>query len=347
MNMRRGWAYATAVAAVAVMATACGGGSGGTTSPVKGGWDDIVAAAQKEGSVMLYSSQNPKILQSVKAAWSKKYPGITLDFVRGTDSDLLPRIDAENRTKKGIADVHIVTDTSYIERAAKSGAYSTDLAEGPDFANPAYNASSSVIDGRFFLDAATTLGLGWNTREVPQGISSPTDILNPRFQGRIGVVNPNGIATYIDLYDYYGKHFGADYVKRLAALKPRIYPSALGVAQALTSGEIAVSPTVQPLVDEKSAGAPVDWRLPEPTWGSPYYGYVTAVAPHPNAAQVLADFLISPEGQRAQAIGVATALPDIPGATANAQQITKPDASTLTKEYVDRQTREWQQMFTG
>jgi iron(III) transport system substrate-binding protein len=339
-------AWIVTVLTIAAMTAACGSGSGGTTEPVEGNWEEVVAAANDEGSVMLYSSQNPKILESVKAAWNKEYPQINLEFVRGTDSDLIPRIDAENRTKSGIADVHIVTDTAWIDSASESGAYSTKLVGGPSFENPDYDVDASVKKDTFFLDGATTLGMGWNTAEVPEGISSPTDILDPKYRGKVGVVNPNGIATYVDLYDFYRENFGDDYVEKLAAQKPRIYPSALGVSQALTSGEIAVSPTVQPLVSEKVSGAPVDWRLPEPTWGSPFYGHVTAVAPHPNAAQVLADFLVSPKGQAAQAIGIATALPDVPGSTANAQEIESPDASKLTKEYVDEQTREWQQAFT-
>ncbi|WP_435824959.1 ABC transporter substrate-binding protein [Nocardia rhamnosiphila] len=331
------------VIGAALMAAGCGGG-GGTTASVEGTWDDVVAAAREEGAVLLYSSQNPAILQSLTEAWKKKYPDITLEFVRGTDADLNPRVETENRTGRGTADVHIVTDAAWIATAAESGSYSQVL-RGPNRERPEYQPDRSVKNDRFFLNAASTFSMGWNTDAVPAGFGDPREMLAPKFTGKIGVVNPAGIASYVDLYDYFRENFGDDYVDRLATLQPRIYPSALGVSQALASGEVVASPTVQPLVPEKAKGAPVDWVLPQPSWGVPFYGHITATAPHPNAAQLLADFMISPEGQAAQAIGVATALPDIPGATANAHDVRTPDPAKLTPEYVDHSSTEWQQLF--
>lgn len=342
----RGTRVALLGAAVVMSAvvTACGGGAGSTSS-VEGDWEEVVSAAKEEGSVMLYSSQNIAILESLKAAWNEQYPEINLEFVRGTDADLNPRIETENRTGKGTADVHVVTDTAWIATASDSGNYSQDL-RGPAFENPEYRPESSIKNGTFFLDVAATFGMGWNTNAVPDGLTNPTDVLNPKYKGKIGIVNPVGIASYVDLYDFYTENFGADYEQKLATLEPRIYPSALGVAQALTSGEIVVAPMVQPLIREVASGAPVNWALPKPSWGTPFYGHVTSVAPHPNAAQVLADFMISREGQAAQAIGVATSLPGIPGATADAHTIETPDPNQLTAQYVDQKSQEWEELFT-
>ncbi|WP_442973097.1 ABC transporter substrate-binding protein [Rhodococcus sp. NBC_00297] len=334
------------VGVVALTMTACGSSGGGGTSPVEGSWDDVVAAAKSEGSVMLYSSQNTTILDSVKKAWSQTYPEITLDFVRGTDADLNPRVETENKTGKGTADVHVVTDTAWIASAAESGAYSQSL-KGDAFDDPDYGRDRSVKNDRFFLDVAATFGMGWNSGTVPTGLTDPRDVLRPEYRGKVGVVNPVGIASYVDLYRFYRENFGDDFVDQLAEQQPRIYPSSLGVAQALTSGEVVVSPMVQPLVQEVASGAPVNWALPTPSWGTPFYGHVTSVAPHPNAAQVLADFLVSPEGQRAQAIGVATALPGIDGATADAHDIAGPDPTQLTPEFIERESREWEQKFQG
>lgn len=335
-----------AVTAFGIAALTGCGSAGGSTSAVEGSWDDVVAAANAEGAVMLYSSQNTTILESVKRAWSEKYPDIALEFVRGTDADLNPRIETENKTGKGTADVHVVTDTAWIASAAESGALSQEL-RGGAFDEPDYDRERSVKNDRFFLDVAATLGMGWNTATVPDGLADPRDVLKPEFRGKVGVVNPVGIASYIDLYRFYGEHFGEDFVARLAEQQPRIYPSALGVSQALTSGEVVVSPMVQPLVQEVASGAPVNWALPTPSWGTPFYGHVTSVAPHPNAAQLLANFLVSPEGQRAQAIGVATALPGIDGATADAHDIAGPDPAQLTPEFVERESRDWEQAFQG
>lgn len=337
-----------AIATVAIAASTFGlaacGGSSSSSGPVEGSWDDVVSAANKEGSVMLYSSQKPANLEALKAAFNAKYPDIAMDFVRGTDAEINPRIETENKTGKGIADVHMLTDAGWIQNAADSGAYSADLV-GPALDAPAYEPDKSVINDRFFLTSAAVFALGWNTSAVPGGLNTPQDILNPAYKGKIGIVNPTGIASYVDLYRYYAKTYGEDYWERLAALEPRVYPSALGVAQALTSGEVVVSPSVQPLVTEVEAGAPVNWKLPPNPWGTPWYSQVVGVAPHPNAAQVLADFMVTTEGQTALNPGYAAALPDIPGAVARAQEIASPDVAELTPEKVEQYSEEWQKLF--
>ncbi|MDN3482721.1 substrate-binding domain-containing protein [Arthrobacter sp. APC 3897] len=332
-----------AIAASTFCLAACGG-SAASSGPVEGTWDDVVKAANEEGKVMLYSTQKPANLEALKAAFHAEYPEITMEIVRGTDAEITPRIETEKKTGKGVADVHMLTDAPWIENAAASGAYSADLL-GPELDSPAYVPDKSVIKDRFCLVSAAVFGLGWNTDAVPGGLNTPQDLLDPAFKGKIGIVNPTGIASYVDLYRYYAKTYGEDYWEQLAALEPRIYPSALGVAQALTSGEVVVTPSVQPLVTEVEAGAPVDWKLQDSFWGTPWYAHVVAIAPHPNAAQVLADFMVTTEGQTALNSGYAAALPDIPEAVAVAQDIASPDAANLTPEKVEQYSEEWQKLF--
>ncbi|MEU4314332.1 extracellular solute-binding protein [Nocardia sp. NPDC024068] len=335
-------AAAAALAVTSVIA-ACGA-SPGATGPVSGAWSDVEAAAGEEGSVLLYSSQKPANLERLEAAFEKQYPRIDLEFVRGTDADINPRVETENRTGRGTADVHMLTDATWIANAAQSGSYSTDLV-GPHLRAPEYRPETSVLENRFALSSAAVFALGWNTGTVPGGLRSPRDLLDPKYRGKIGIVNPTGIASYVDLYRFYAGAYGEDFWDRIAELKPRIYPSALGVAQALTSGEIAVTPSVQPLVTEVAAGAPVGWALPPQPWGTPWYSHVVSVAPHPNAAQVLVDFMTTREGQAALNEGYAAALPDIPGAVVQAQEIAAPDTADLTPDKITQYSQEWARRF--
>ncbi|WP_207836466.1 substrate-binding domain-containing protein [Williamsia soli] len=339
--------YNIAVAAAAVIASfsliACGTGTN-SAGPTEGSWDDVVAAANEEGSVLLYSSQKPANLEALKVAFEARYPQISMEFVRGTDADINPRVETENRINKGTADLHMVTDAAWIENVAESGKYSTELV-GPAFAEPAYEPAKSLINNRFFLTSAAVFALGWNTASVPGGLEDPRDILNPDYTGKIGIVNPAGIASYVDLYRYYADTFGADYWEKLAALEPRVFPSAIAVGQALASGEVVVAPAVQPLVSEVAAGAPVDWALPENPWGAPWFSHVLSAAPHPNAAQVLADFMVTKEGQTALNSGYAAALPDITGAVARAQDIESPDTADLTPAKIEEYSQQWEKLF--
>ncbi len=215
-----------AVAVVAAFASAaCGSGGSGVSQPVSGTWDDVVAAAKSEGSVLLYSSQNPANLEALKVAFEQEYPEISLEYVRGTDADINPKVEVENQTKRGTADVHMLTDSAWIETAAESGTYSADLV-GPAFDTPEYEPQKSIISDKFFLTSAAVFSLGWNTTALPGGLQKPEDLLDPALKGKIGIVNPSGIASYVDFYRFFEKNFGPDYLQKLAELKPRIYERA-------------------------------------------------------------------------------------------------------------------------
>ncbi|MGI5216864.1 ABC transporter substrate-binding protein [Nocardia sp. CA-290969] len=331
-------------AAVAAAGTACSSSTPSANLPVPGDWAAVVAAAEEEGSVHLYSTQHPDNLAKLKAAFERKYPRITMEFTRGTDVEINPRIEAEHRTGRGTADVHMTSDPVWTATAAESGQYSVDPV-GPSFDDPAYGRDRSFHGNRFFLTSAAVFGLGWNTAALPAGLATPADLLDPALRGRIGVTNPAGFAAVVDQYQFFDRNWDPAFTEKLAAQRPRIYPSALGVAQALNSGEIVATPMVQPLVREQAAGAPVDWKLPDPAWGTPWYSHIAAAAPHPNAAQVLADFMVTREGQIALSSGYAAALPDIEGAVARAQEVPFPDIAALTPDAVTRYQQTWQGRF--
>lgn len=337
---------ATVVAtSLALVLAGCGGddsASGGEA--VEGDWDAVVAAANKEGEVLLYSSQNPVRLDALEVAFEKAYPDIDFEYVRGTDAELNPKVEVENQTGKGAADVHMVTDAAWITAASESGQYSADL-RGPDFDAAEFDRDANTIDDTFFLTSAAVFAMGWNTDAVPDGFEQPQDMLDEEYAGKIGVVNPQGIAAYVDFYSFYEDNFGPDFLEQLADLEPRIYPSALGIAQALTSGEIVAAPGVQPLVAEVDSGAPVDWKLPEPAWGTPWFSHVLKAAPHPNAAQVLADFMVTSEGQAALNVGYASVFGETDGAVADASDISLPDPEDLTSEKVQAYQQEWESLF--
>nr|WP_229746243.1 extracellular solute-binding protein [Rhodococcus trifolii] len=323
--------------------SACSGGMS-SSGPVEGTWDQIVAAAEREGSVFLYSTQHPENLQALKTAFSQAYPEIEMEFVRGTDVELNPRVETENRTGKGTGDVHMASDPAWITNAAASGVYSTDIV-GPAFDNADYGRERSVLEDKIFLTSAAVFAMAWNTSALPQGLASTDDLLDPALDEKIGVVNPAGFAAVVDEYQFFDREWSGGFNEQLAQLNPRIYPGSLGIAQALSSGEVVATPMVQPLVREMAAGAPVDWALPNPAWGTPWYSHVLSAAPHPNAAQVLANFMVTPEGQTALSYGYGSALPNIEGAVARAQDIPLPDTETLTPEFVSQFQQEWEKDF--
>jgi iron(III) transport system substrate-binding protein len=339
-----GGAATTAPGGSAAPATSGGAATtaGGTTSSAA--WDDIVAKAKQEGKVTIYSSQGLDVLNALAAKFKEKY-GITLEVVRAIDSEAIPKVEAEETTGKHVADVFAFANTQWgVDNAAK-GLFVAPT--GPSFDSPDYDKAALVTqNGTVFVSTAAVFAYAWNTDRYKQGLKGYDGLLDPALAGgKIGVIDIHTSPVLVDFYMYLEKQLGPDYLTKLAAQKPKIYPSALPIAQALTSGEIAASVYAGPLVDEKAQGAPVDFGIPEQAWGARFSTVVLKGAPHPNAAQVLADFMISPDGQAALARKSASVLPGTPGAVTTVDKVAPQDLSKLTPDVVTAYTAKWDGMF--
>lgn len=340
---------ATAAAGLISAFALVGCGNAEPAAQLADDWDGVVEAAADEGEVTIYSTHSPDNLESLKQAFEAKYPDVTLNYVRGTDADILPKVEVENETGRGEVDVHMTTDAGWIDRSLQSD-YSVEIV-GPSFENENYDPENSIIEDKWFLTSATIFVLGWNTDKWPQGLETPEDVLDPQLKGKIGISNPSGIPTYADMYQRIDVDFGENYLERLAELEPRIYDSAVAIGQALASAEIWTSPVAATLLlNEKEKGAPVDISVPEKPFGVPWYSHVLSSAPNPNAAQLLADFLVTEEGQEAISADYIAVLPDvegtgIPGADVLAQDVELADPETMDQESVNAYQQEWEALF--
>jgi iron(III) transport system substrate-binding protein len=102
------------------------------------------------------------------------------------------------------------------------------------------------------------------------------------------------------LMDHYGEAKGRDLIGSIArTLKPAIVSGHLAVARAVGSGEylIALTNYVNLTLNVKLAGAPTDFWSLDPV--GVFYQQVGASpqAPHPNAARLGANFILSQEAQ--------------------------------------------------
>jgi iron(III) transport system substrate-binding protein len=346
-------AAATSAAATSAAATTAASGSassaGGTATTAGGAassaaWDQVVTKAKDEGKVTIYSSQGLDQLNVLAAKFKDKY-GITLEVVRGIDSELIPKVEAEAKTGNRVADVFAFANAQWgVDNAAK-GMFVAPT--GPSFNDPAYDKASLVsADGTVFTSTAAVFAYGWNTDRYSNGLKGYTDLLDPTLSGgKVGVIDVHTSPVLVDFYQYLEAQNGADYLTKLAAQQPKVYPSALPIAQALTSGEIAAAVYNAPLVDEKAKGAPVDFGLPDKAWGARFNTVILKDSPHPNAAQVLADFIITKDGQTALARNGASVLPGTPGAVTTVDKVAKQDLTKLTPDVVTAYQAKWDSMF--
>ena len=326
-------------------ATTATTGDGATPAPAgvsEEEWEGIVAAAQEEGKVTIYSSQGPDELNELAARFNDEY-GIELEVYRDIDSVIIPKVEAEQQAG-GIADVIAQAGAAWAVQRAGEGWFVAPV--GPAFDDPAFDRAAEVSeDGSYFTSSAAVLTFGWNTDQYPDGLTDYTDLLDPELAGgRIGVIEP-AAPSIVDFWLYLEENYGEDFVTQLAAQEPKIYPSSLPMAQALTSGEISAASFVGVLGDEKEQGAPVESGLADEVWGARFNTAILNNAPHPNAAQVLANFIITQPGQEAIAHEAASVLPDIEGAVTSVDKVRVQDLSVLTPEAVAEYQSKWNGLF--
>ena len=338
---------------LALGAAGCGGGSDAADTGPKNtdagpqgdsAWDTVIADAKKEGSVTIYSSQGLDQLEDLGKRFEDEY-GIEVTVVRDIDVTLQTTIDAEAKTGKAVADVIAQADPNWASDQADAGAFTPPT--GPAFDVAEYDRDANLTEGGDFISSAAVLTFGWNTSLYPDGLEDYDDLLDPALGGgKIGVMAP-GSAAVVDFYDnYLTDKFGAEFVDQLAAQEPRIYESSLPMAQALASGEIAVGSFVQVMDDEKAAGAPVESGLSDTVWGAQFHTGVLATAPHPNAAQLLANYMITPSGQEAIARKAASVLPDVKGTVTTLDKVAPQDLAAITPDLVAAFQTRFTDLFT-
>jgi iron(III) transport system substrate-binding protein len=93
---------------------------------------------------------------------------------------------------------------------------------------------------------------------------------------------------------------GDDFVRKLAGQNFRIYPiTARAIANLMISGEVEISPMTfaSHVIASNADGAHLGWIPPGPLAVIDTVTALAAKAPHPHAAMLLIDFLMSKEGQ--------------------------------------------------
>ena len=346
------------IAALGVSAVACGddgssdatttaGDSASTTDGASGDPDAaLVEAATAEGKITIYSSQGLDQLNALAADFEAAYPGIDAEVVRGIDGDLAPKVEAENQTGSGVADMYVSASLSWVQTHADMDWFLAP--EGSELTGAGeYDADQFVHDGNFFEVGAAVLTFAWNTDLYSAGIKDYEDLLDPELKGKLGVIEPTS-PSIVDFYLWLEETFGEDYVEKLAAQEPQIYPSALPIGEALAAGEISATPYAAPatLTPLKAQGAPVEFGISDSgAWGARYFGMILTTAPHPKAGELFANFMVTRKGQEDVTATAGSVLPDVEGALITNAEVREQDLAKLTPEKVAAYQEKWNGLF--
>ena len=104
---------------------------------VSDNWDEVVAAAQEEGQVMLSASMPVEEGNRLLAAFNEDYPDIKVEFARQGTSDTIEKFETESAA--GINNVDVLEHSlhaPFIAWADEGLMASTDLPEAANLAQP-------------------------------------------------------------------------------------------------------------------------------------------------------------------------------------------------------------------
>jgi iron(III) transport system substrate-binding protein len=319
--------------------TAAGGESAGASEEE---WQGIVDAAMQEGKVTVYSVMLPNQNTALEQGFEAAYPGIDMEVIRVL-GEMDSKLDAEKQTGAEGADLGAHVNYQWMLNAAAAG----DLTEmvGPEARGPNWEGTPWNVDGLYQYSAFQLLGIGCNTNLTETCPTAYKDALVPENDGLIGVVDP-GSPVVTDFTVFLKDQLGEDGMAQLRDLHPVFYDTAVPAQQGLAAGEVAVTlyATAQ-LRDDAAGGAPVEFNVPTPAWSPPVVSYILSWAKHPNAAQLVLDYMATPEGQTAIAINGASALDGIEGTLANIEDVQPVDITHVTAEWAAPYQAEWADFF--
>lgn len=267
--------------------------------PVQGSdLESLVEGARKEGKVVVYNVMTIDQSSKLSAGFEKKYPFIKVEQVRiSGGAPFLSRILQEAQMRKFIVDViHGMQVNVYlIKQKGLLAPYK--LSEPVPFRVPP-NAES---EGYYYPLYLMTFTIGYNTnllakKDVPKTYDA---LLDRRWIGKMGMVGDN-LEWFVYMLNRLGEEKGLDYMKKLAQQKLMVRGGDSLNAILLAAGEISMllNTYSQTIETQKSLKAPTDWVTINPTLTKSQVASVAAHAPHPNAARLYLEYLLSQAGQK-------------------------------------------------
>ncbi len=252
--------------------------------------------ARREGKVVFYSSQVlPDVLALVEG-FQKKYPSIKIEYERSLESAMHERLLSEKRAGKSAADVvHSV--------GIWANLYKKEGLLGTPYISPeakSYPQGFKDPEGYWTAYYATYFAFIYNTKLVPRKELPKTyeSLLDAKWKHKIGMYNAE-FEWYTGMMNYLGEEKGRQFMKRLADQDLMLRAGRTLITNLLVAGEYSLAlGAVHRALDMQKAGASVDIiPFAAPTLAAIRCIGIPARNPHPAAARLLVDFILSREGQ--------------------------------------------------
>jgi iron(III) transport system substrate-binding protein len=254
----------------------------------------LVEGARKEGEMIWYTNTGVENANRYIQAFKKQYPFLNAQFWRSKTRQVVQRVVAEARAGRHLVDV-IKPSTDLVPvllEAKVLGNYDTPVrAVYPSHAKAAYYTNMNYAFRIFSYNPRKV-----ERKDVPK---SWDELLQPRWKGEI-LFDESSLEEVVSLMAVWSKERTRDYFARLSQQQLLIRVGRDTTTQMMMAGEAPLAVTTYAYNSEslKATSAPIDWVAQDLIPTLIYPLTLARNAPHPHAAALFYDFLISEQGQQ-------------------------------------------------
>jgi iron(III) transport system substrate-binding protein len=290
----------------------------------------LEAGARREKGLLVYTTGTQ--IRPLIDRFEQKYPYLKIELARASSSDTARKVLEEYRAGYEKVDA--------FELASHGLVLPRDERILIPFRSPelaAFVPDAIEAERQWVVVRESYTGIGFNTKLLPPEKAPRTysDLLDPQWKGRMAISGitttaVNWVGTMVIVH-------GTDFVRKLGQQNIRIYNlTGRALANLMLAGEVMLSPTIYNSHVAASAekGAPLAWIAPGPVSVTDTGVAIARKAPHPHAAMLFADFLMSKEGQLLyRELGYDSPRTDIGGTSTDVQRLYLTNRPNYIREY--------------
>lgn len=286
MNGRK----AIGVAVAMLLAVAAAGFAAGTAEQAAS--ED----AGPSGIITLYTSIPQPIADKIQLDFSERYPDIQLEVFRSGTSGVVTKLMTEKEAGEIVADLIWVAEPSTYE-SFKDQDMLLKFAPSEAAALP---AEMKDPEGYYYAGRLINMIIGYNPNLVGEPPEGWEDILDPRFQGKIGMPSPlrsgSSVAAVKTLTDRYGWEYFETF-REIGGVQAQNNGT---VRDNIASGEYLAGIFLDYMARAaEESGSPLRYVWPaEGAVFIPSPVAILSTSKNPKAAEVFVDFILSKEGQK-------------------------------------------------